>query len=72
MGDVHGIEPPPPPPPVIPEPVVHVSEAAQVTHADRLDVLHIAGSDGSGYSVLLPPLRSAEPTPASDDTERSE
>jgi hypothetical protein len=75
MVDAHGHGhdfAPPPPPPVVLDPVEHVVEAPPVAHPDRQEVLHVATGDGTGYSIVLRPLRSAQKPPRVDDTELTE
>ncbi len=71
-GHGHGHDSIPVPQPIGSEPVGHVVEAAPIPHSDRVDVLHLTGADGAGYSVVLPLLRSARPTPETEDTELTE
>jgi hypothetical protein len=52
--------------------VEHVVEAPPVARPDREAVLHVATGDGPGYSIVLPPLRSAQKPPRVDDTELTE
>jgi hypothetical protein len=73
MSDGHGHDfTPPPPPPVVPDATEHVVEAPPVAHPDRQEVLHVTSADGPGYSIILPPLRSAQKPPKVDPTELTE
>jgi hypothetical protein len=57
---------------VVPDAKEHIVVAPPVARPDREAVIHVTNGEGAGYSIILPPLRTAEKPPDAYDTELTE